>query len=80
MKNKSLHAITAFFLFLFGLFFWLKYGLILDYGTPEKIVDSHAQILFYFGVALFAVALGYFLLSSFQFFVWLVNKIFPKGE
>jgi hypothetical protein len=62
-----------------GIILWLKYGLIIDYGTPEEQAESYAPVFFGFGIVLMTLGFIYSAVSIFQFFLWLLMKVFQSS-
>jgi len=78
IKHKDNNALTAglvsMLLLGFGLYLWVKNGLILDYGTPTEIKTSYSEIMF--TIALISVFTGliFILTSVFKFLIWKINS------
>ena len=59
---------------IFGIYLWLKNGLILDYGTVEEVTQSHASIMFELGITNILIWLIFIVISIIKYIVWKIKK------
>ncbi|MDY0216418.1 MAG: hypothetical protein RBS19_05630 [Bacteroidales bacterium] len=59
----------------FGIYLWIKNGLILDYGVEEEIIAAKADWMFVFAILSVFVGLVFILISIIKFIVWKIKKI-----
>jgi hypothetical protein len=59
---------------LFGIYLLIKNGLVLDYGTVEEVNQSHAQIMFAFGITNGVIGLTFIVISIVKYLVWKIKK------
>jgi hypothetical protein len=59
---------------IFGIYLWLKNGLILDYGTVEEVTQSHASIMFELGITNILIWLIFIVIPIIKYIVWKIKK------
>ncbi len=79
-QNDLIFGLLGMIMLVAGLFTCLNYGLILDYGTPEKIAETNAETWIWFGIVALFLSISYFAITVFQFLSWLMNRVFPKKD
>lgn len=62
----------------FGLYLAIKYGLLLDYGTADEIINSNAKLMSFFAIANILTGLSFILFSIFKFLIWKVKNAHNK--
>lgn len=73
-KNALFFGLTSMISIGFGLYLFIKNGLILDYGTQEEISNNWAGQMWFFGVACIFVGFGFILSSILKFIIWKLKK------
>src|SRR3989344_2710466 len=59
---------------MFGVYLWIKNGLILDYGTEEKIVQTNAQLMSNFGTMNVLIGSLFIIISILKYFIWKIKN------
>lgn len=77
-NNDLLAGLTSLILFLFGIYVWIRYGLILDYGTEKEILNSKAELMILFAYLSTSVSILFILISIIKFVAWKLKQIFQK--
>ncbi len=74
-KNILITVLISLILFGFGLYLLIKYGLILDYGKIDEIINTKAEIMH--NIAISDILTGFFsvLLFVIEIVVWKIKKI-----
>lgn len=74
-KNILITLLISLILFGFGLYLLIKYGLILDYGKIDEIINTKAEIMH--NIAISDILTGFFsvLLFVIEIVVWKIKKI-----
>ncbi|KAA5543961.1 hypothetical protein [Adhaeribacter rhizoryzae] len=65
---------------IFGIYLWLKNGLTLDYGTAEEIIESKAEIMFYFGLSNIILGLLIILILAIGWISRKITKPLPNNS
>ena len=69
-----LASLASMLLFGFGLYLWIKYGLILDYGTKDEIINLSALLMFKIALISLFVSLMFILTSIFKLIKWRIKQ------
>lgn len=79
-KNALLTGMVSLLSVLFGLYLCMKNGLILDYGTEQEIIKSHAFTMYVLGVANFCIGLLFIGISFIKYIIWQTRKVQNKSR
>ena len=73
-NNALLAELISMLLIGFGVYLWIKNGLILDYGIGDEIKSAHAETMFSFAIASVLTGFVFILISLLKFMVWMIVK------
>ena len=73
-KNGLIVGLISMISIVFGIYLWIKNGLILDYGTEEELIQTHAQIMFLFGIVNILIGLLFSIISILKYIFWRINR------
>lgn len=73
-QNGLFLGLISLFSLAFGVYLWIKNGLILDYGTPKEVANFYAAVGFAFGVANILLGLLFIGISILKYLFWRFSK------
>lgn len=65
---ESLTVILSLISVIFGFYVWIKYGMIIEYGTSQEASNTNAFLLFTLGFSCFFISIVFLFLSILKYF------------
>ena len=73
-KNALFVGLTSVISIAFGLYLFIKNGLLIDYGTEHEITSNWAGPMWFLGVVCIFIGLGFILSSILKYVIWKIKR------